>query len=212
MKIKVLVATILCFNVFLAQEIKEKNIKLKTFCNSEFINNYSNSYLDTYLSFALEINNLEKENFNELELLRLRINSNLRWDKNLSELDFHLGYNYNFRILKKSEKLKLFIGVGAEPYFYKTSKVPLVSTDYKYVGSDLGMDITIIPRCQFRLNKRIGIEAKVNIGTMNFNKSTEINKNPIIPIGLRKHVSYDFLLGFVDRSYVRASFGINYNI
>ncbi|MCT4581501.1 MAG: hypothetical protein N4A35_08805 [Flavobacteriales bacterium] len=216
MKIKILLLLIGAYNLSTAQvsASSNKNIKLKSFWNFdvEKERTYPEFKSSSYISVAMELMSKEKRNFNEFELIKFKFYSNSGWEKNLSGMDLRLSYNYNFAIFKSFEKLKCFIGVGAEPYFVKISRDPLLSTDFNYGESDFGVDINMGPRCKFNLNDKLAFEAKVNLGMFNVNRSTVRYEKPTLPIADRRSSSTGFLIGGADRLYARASLGVNYQL
>ena len=246
MKLKALMGLIILTGSIVAQD-STRVVKLKTFwnldaeTNSFFQNSKVYSFLhskyidveeynrfnkgDSYLSFAVEINSKNSDNFHELELKKIRISSR---DNKISyttdsvnyiykgeeqvNLEASFNYEYNFQVLKKSKKISYYVGVGANPYVISYQFYPELSTDFPYSVTQLGVGLSVAPRMKFRLNKKIGFEMKMQAEMLNFENIITKNEAPLLTFFERKR-SDSYLSAFGNgRVYSRMSFGINYKI
>lgn len=212
MKTKLLIGLIIFTINGLAQDSTD-TVKLKTYWNIEVKDDGFFTESDSYLSFGVSLKSL-KNNFHEIELRRLNLSSSSDFNSSQSLVSLVLNYEYNVRFFKKSKKINYYLGIGVSPYASMKRYDPLTSTDFPSFTAERGFVVSLVPRLQFRLNKKIGFEIKSSIGLVSFNSYTFNLDNPTVPVANRKFSNSYFSSAFEAfyQSNSRMSFGINYKI
>lgn len=212
MKIKLLIVLLVLTGSLIGQDTT-RVVKLKTYWNAEVSDDGFFTESDTYLSFGISLKSL-KNNFHEIELRRLNINSSSDFNIDQSMVSLILNYEYNVRFFKNSKKINYYLGVGGSPYLSLERSNPRISTVFPSSTAERGLMVSVIPRLQFRLNKKIGFEIKSSIGLVSFDSYTINVENPTVPVANRKFSNSYFssAFGAFSQSSSRMSFGINYKI
>lgn len=111
-----------------------------------------------------------------------------------------MRYEYVHVFMKENKsRLKPALGLGAMPYYNRNNFTPLITSNYPYKKTSMGVQAYVIPRLAIRLSERIDLDLNVPVCIADVAKTKSLTLNPTLPSDMQHTSSADFSL--LPRNY-----------
>ncbi len=161
------------------------------------------------LSPALVFNN-KKGNSSEIEISRFRYKTvfdkkyniydstgvviNTISGKNTKEFEVFIRYEYDIALFKKKEwkVLKPIIGFSAISFYKSQKSASLLSTDFPVSTSSMGVFLSVIPKLEYNINRKLYMDFNIPINIATVHYSIYKDENPSLIAANRTKKIIDF--------------------
>ncbi len=155
----------------------------------------------------------KKGNSSEIEISRLNFSND--YNKEYNELDstgailntiseskqkhfdLYLRYEYKWRLFKKKDlgKFKTILGFSGTPFVSWNKYEPMLSSENPYSTTTVGIYLSVIPRIEYSINKKLYLDLNVPISVVTANFTSTNNEDPTLPVEQRTQSTFDFYNG-----------------